>query len=674
MRKLNPVEWESITSDLWILDTVRNGYKLEFSQIPDYSSFLPEIQFSKEKTVIVTEEIEKLEAKGAIKKVDPVDGQFVSNLFLVPKKDGSLRPVINLKKLNLFIQYQHFKQETISVALDLINRDDFLTSIDLTDAYFSITINDNFKKYLRFSWKEQLYEFQVMAFGLSSAPRIFTKILKPVYAFFRKIGICCIYYIDDSLCINNDSDQCSKNANFMIQKLENLGYRVNLKKSVLIPTKRIVFFGLIIDTALFKVFLTEEKIDRIISLGNMILNSFYVTIRCLASFIGLIVHAFNAVIYGPLHYRTLEREKVLALQNNDHDFDSKVVISNESQKEISWWLENIRSENGKPIRPNEINCWIWTDASKKGWGSKFKDKHVGGRWDEEEMSHHINYLELLAIFYSLQAFFKDHKSLHIGIRSDNTCAIAYVNEMGGMSSIDLDKLAFKIWSWCAERDIFITAQFIPGIENFDADHMSRNFTDSTEWKLKKEIFDRIRLHCFDPDIDLFASRLNCQLDNFVSWSFDPKASFTDAFSISWSNFKPYIFPPFSLIGRIVNKIIQDNVEKAILVVPFWPTQNWFPLILSHLISLPVRLPRHDDLVVMPHTGQLHPLLKRLNLTVCIVSGRHSSVKDFQLNLQTSSSIHGDRLPLDSMNMRGGSSCFGVVGTTSIPFVQLKRTF
>jgi len=184
VRKLIFSEWQKITNDLWILDTVKNGYKIEFCVFPNYSSFLPEIQFSTEKAKIVTAEVNKLLAKGSIKKVFPVDGQFISNLFLVHKKDGTLRPVINLKKLNLYVEYQHFKQEHLAFALDLIQKDDFLTSIDLTDAYFSLSIHDDFKKYLRFSWNKQIYEFQVLCFGLASAPRVFTKVLKPVYAFF----------------------------------------------------------------------------------------------------------------------------------------------------------------------------------------------------------------------------------------------------------------------------------------------------------------------------------------------------------------------------------------------------------------------------------------------------------------------------------------------------------
>jgi hypothetical protein len=98
----------------------------------------------------------------------------------------------------------------------------------------------------------------------------------------------------------------------------------------------------------------------------------------------------------------------------------------------------------------------------------------------------------------------------------------------------LDKLSVEIWPWCSSRKIFLTAQYIPGAENIAADHMSRHFSDSSEWQLKHELFQRICHHFFTPDIDLFASRLNCHLSKFVSWTFDPQASYTDAFTISWA--------------------------------------------------------------------------------------------------------------------------------------------
>jgi hypothetical protein len=67
----------------------------------------------------------------------------------------------------------------------------------------------------------------------------------------------------------------------------------------------------------------------------------FVVIRCLASFIGLIVHAFYAVTFGPLHYRNLERNKVSALRNSFGNFESIVFINEDSKNEIKWWNTNM---------------------------------------------------------------------------------------------------------------------------------------------------------------------------------------------------------------------------------------------------------------------------------------------------------------------------------------------
>ena len=115
---------------------------------------------------------------------NPREG-FFSTLFLVPKKDGKMRPVINLKALNVFVKSQHFKMEGIHLIRDLMVQGDWLTRIDLKDAYFAVPIHDTHQKYLRFIWQQQTYQFTCLPFGLSSAPRIFTKLLKLVVAYLR---------------------------------------------------------------------------------------------------------------------------------------------------------------------------------------------------------------------------------------------------------------------------------------------------------------------------------------------------------------------------------------------------------------------------------------------------------------------------------------------------------
>jgi hypothetical protein len=133
----------------------------------------------------------------------------------------------------------------------------------------------------------------VLPFGLSSAPRVFTKILKPVYAWLRHQGVRCSFYIDDSLNMHQLYESCYNNTDKICSMLTSLGFVLNKDKSVLTSTRRIVFFGFILDSVQFKVFLTEEKVKKILLKANLLLNQVEVVVQYLASFIGLIISIFS---------------------------------------------------------------------------------------------------------------------------------------------------------------------------------------------------------------------------------------------------------------------------------------------------------------------------------------------------------------------------------------------
>ena len=90
--------------------------------------------------------------------------------------------------------------------------------------------------------------------------------------------------------------------------------------------------------------------------------------------------------------------------------------------------------------------------------------------------------------------------------------------------------------------------------------------------LKTSIFQQIiqKLQFF-PDVDLFASRRNHQVDNYVSWTPDPDSMSVDAFSVSWSNIKFFAYPPFSMVGAAISKIVQDQAT-GIMIIPYWTSQ------------------------------------------------------------------------------------------------------
>ena len=111
-------------------------------------------------------------------------------------------------------------------------------------------------------------------------------------------------------------------------------------------------------------------------------------------------------------------------------------------------------------------------------------------------------------------------------------AVAYINNMGGVRSPLLDSLSRSIWEWCKLRDIFISAQHIPGKANNQADTLSREISSNLEWSLNDEVFHEVISQTFIPEIDLFASRLNTKTAKFISWHPQPGAVAVDAFSLS----------------------------------------------------------------------------------------------------------------------------------------------
>lgn len=180
------------------MDSIQ-GYRLEFKTTP--IQFSPSIQpsRSKDKCELIQREIDSLLSKGAITVARHSQGEFLSNIFLVPKKTSDFRPVINLKPLNEFVHQIHFKMENIESVKQLLRSGDFMATVDLQDAYSSIPIHISDRKYLRFLWRNTLYEFTCLPFGYSLAPRTFTKILKPAQAALRCKGIRVVFYIDDIL-------------------------------------------------------------------------------------------------------------------------------------------------------------------------------------------------------------------------------------------------------------------------------------------------------------------------------------------------------------------------------------------------------------------------------------------------------------------------------------------
>ena len=179
------------------------------------------------------------------------------------------------------------------------------------------------------------------------------------------------------------------------------------------------------------------------------------------------------------------------------------------------------------------------------------------------------------------------------LRIDNSTTVAYINKMGGTQSGRLVDLTKNLFDYALYRRITVTAEHLAGEENREADHESQVYKDWSNWRLNPRLFHALSQVWGPFEIDLFADRLNCQEDRFVSWKPDPAVEAVDAFQVKWCQLKGYVFPRFAMLGRCLVKVVQDRAT-FVVITPTWHTQSWFPRLLSMAIASPILLPRQHD--------------------------------------------------------------------------------
>lgn len=174
----------------------------------------------------------------------------------------------------------------------------------------------------------------------------------------------------------------------------------------------------------------------------------------------------------------------------------------------------------------------------------------------------------------------------------------------------------------------------------------------------------------NPDIDLFASRINHQIECYAAWKPDPNATFIDAFTVNyWEMFTGVYFPPFCLISRCLQKVLLDQAS-AIIIVTMWSTQTWFTRLLSLLIDFPVMFPVLKGTLQHPTYGLVHPLSPRLHLLACKISGNSLLTTAFQKILRALSWSHGEQVRRNNMMYTSGNGQSFVIHGRLIPCNRL----
>ena len=149
--------------------------------------------------------------------------------------------------------------DNLTSATQMMTRGCYMASVDLRHAYYSVPIKAEYRKYLKFKWKNQLYQYTCFTNGLSNCPCHFTKLMKPVYATFRSQGYLSTSFIDDSYLQGNTLEECTENVAKTVELLDSLGFIIHKEKSVLKPCKELRYLGFALNSEDMTVTLPEER-------------------------------------------------------------------------------------------------------------------------------------------------------------------------------------------------------------------------------------------------------------------------------------------------------------------------------------------------------------------------------------------------------------------------------
>ena len=268
------------------------------------------------------------------------------------------------------------------------------------------------------------------------------------------------------------------------------------------------------------------------------------------SLIGLLTATEKQIHLGRLHLRPIQWH----LKNNQRvpeSLEKVIPVPRSLHPHLKLWLEESNVLPGQLLHPLKHALQIFTDASKEGWGAHLNERTARGTWSVPESKLQINQLELKVVFLALKEFQDLCSSNIVLVATDNTTVVAYINKEGGMKSGSLCALLWRILSWCTRKQVTLKARHIPGRLNVIADKLSRlGQTIQTEWSLHPEVFKAICSLWHQPQVDLFATRFNNKLPQFMSPVPDLQAWAVDALSLSWENLDPYAFPPAAILGKV----------------------------------------------------------------------------------------------------------------------------
>ena len=292
----------------------------------------------------------------------------------------------------MFFPPQHFRIESLAVVLPQLHRQDWAVTLDLQDAYLHVPIHPSSRHLLYFAYKDRVYQYQILPFGLKDSPWVFTRLVAVLIASFRQSGVQIFHYLDDWLLVASSRTLLELHLQKTLELTRQLGFLVNLEKFSLTPSQIPSFLGASLDIPRLLARPLPHRVEALQSLAQEITGHCFSPAKTWQVFLGHLASFTDLIPLCRLFMRPLQLH-FLKFFSPRRDIPSQPVpLSPQVESLCLLWGSQEFLLQGKSFSPPPPRLSMSSDTYNLGWGAFLHPYHVSGLWTPQEARLHINSL------------------------------------------------------------------------------------------------------------------------------------------------------------------------------------------------------------------------------------------------------------------------------------------
>ncbi len=584
-----------------------------------------------------TQQLQEWVEMGAIEEVAlPTDQNIrVCNMVVAYRNGIPDRVCWSGGPINSGVVVDKFKMETLHKVCQVMKPGDWAFALDFKKGFMQVPLKPQLREYTYMRLRGKCYRWQVLMFGLATAPKDFSYIVKKVLGLLRKQGVRNAFFIDDIIHFAGDREAALRLREQVLGLLYRLGFFVSWKKSLLEPGQLIQHLGLDVCTVDRSIWVPEYKTKEVIYLAGNMLEHCRCPVpgRVVSRLVGKLM-SMRLAIPGVI---VLTKGLVSCLGQLDtidtvetgsgqlytiKDYEGEVWLTELAIEELRLWVQCMWMVRGTAFK-DVVDVYTFVDACPTGGGAVVVKRKLslpeeplwqvsdlrGGAW-EQRMNVHSTAFELLNIGLTVQEFGQQWENLTVQILTDNVGA-AFIAGRGCMKNAALHALSLNVWETCLEHRVQLCFQYLAGdgIIAAGADGLSRD-SDYADCKLKPWAF-RLVWDKQPMQVDLFCSPSTVQSNphtaeklQAVSPYFMPGQVGRDGLMFV-SHLVLYAFPPTSVLMPLLSRVHNVGL-RCVVVGPVWPDQPWWHWVAGLPDSKRCPLGKVQSCIAPGESGNSHP--------------------------------------------------------------------